>query len=327
MSEHDTKTGDEHAHQSLAVALTDLADTMPDDPFRVDGVHTKVRRRRNRRRATRTVGAVVVGAATIAALVAVRPGPTHVSTVPASQPSATTSPLSCAAALAAAPDAAAVPEPKPGASVTDVAADAAKRAAADGASAATSADSARRAVKGLGTIVSVADTSVTITVTEPIADEPNEITATVSADAKFMDGASVVGVRPALNTGDPVAFAASHAADGSYQIIYLAVHVEEPNTSTTDAGAVDQSSNLKATAQVVAVEAGALTLMLRDGPLANQTVNVATGPDTVYIAGNQKCVDPTLTAGDEVGVLLVKGSDGTYTVQALALPSPAAAKP
>ena len=327
MSEHDTKTGDEHAHRSLAVALTDLADTMPNDPFRVDGVRTKVRRLRNRRRATRTAGAVVVGAATIAALVAVRPGPTHVSTIPASQPSTTTGPLSCAAALAAAPDTVTPPEKKQDASVTDTAADAAKRAAVDGATGATTADAARRGVKGLGTVVSADDASVTITVTEPIAGEPSAITATVSADAKFVDGASVVDVRPVLNAGDTVAFAASQADDGSYQFIYLGAHIQEASSSATSAGAVDESSNVKGTAEVVAVQPGSLTLVLRDGPLANQTLNAAIGPDTEYIAGNQKCVDPTLTAGDEVGVLLVKSADGTFAVQALALRSPPVAKP
>lgn len=326
MSEHDTKAGDEHAHRSLAVALTDLAGTMPDDPYRVDGVHAKARSLRKRRRATRVAGAVVVGAATIAALVAVRPGPTHVSTIPASQPSATTVPLSCDAASAAVPDAVTPPEKMLDASVTQTA-DAAKRAAADGATTASIAGTGVRGVKGFGTVVSAADASVTITLDEPFADQPSEITAKVSADAEFMDGASVVDVRPALNTGDPVAFAASQADDGSYQIVYLAVHVPDPNTSATSANAVDESSYVKAIAEVVGVQPGSLTLVLRDGSLASQTVNAAIGPDTLYTAGNQKCVDPMLAAGDVVGVLLVKGADGTYTVQELGLPFPAVAQP
>src|SRR5438094_218580 len=68
----------------LSVALADLADTMPEDPYRVDGIRARAQRRRHRRRARRAAGGLVVAAATVVGIIAVRPGPSAVSTVPAS---------------------------------------------------------------------------------------------------------------------------------------------------------------------------------------------------------------------------------------------------
>jgi hypothetical protein len=39
----------------------------------------------------------------------------------------------------------------------------------------------------------------------------------------------------------------------------------------------------------------------------------------VYTVGSQKCVDPTLAAGQTVGFLLVRDDGGAYTLQQVAL--------
>ena len=331
MSEHKTTSGEERARAPLAIAMAELADTMPDDPFRVDGIHAKARRLRTRRRAIRATAGVVVGAATVAMLVAVRPGPTHLSTVPAGQPSTTTGLPSCGSALAAVTDAETKPETMPGGSGTDSAAADAKRAAASEVDAASPITTGR-GVKGFGSIVSATDESVTITLAEPGRDDPSQIAATLSPDAEFVDGNQGVDIRPALNAGDRVAFGATKAIDGSYQLIFLAVNVPDPLVSasatldpaTKEAIAIEPSPFAKATAEVVGVQPDSLTLTFGDGPLAGQTMTVATGPDTIYIAGGQKCVDPQLAVGQGVGVLLLAGDNGTYTIQEVSLEQPTA---
>jgi hypothetical protein len=187
-------------------------------------------------------------------------------------------------------------------------------------------------VKGFGSIVSATDESVTITLEEPGPDDPSQIAATLSPDAEFVDGNQGVDIRPALNAGDRVAFGAKKAEDGSYQLIFLAVNVPDPLVSpsatvdpvTKEASAIEPSPVAKATAEVVGVQPDSLTLTLGDGPLAGQTMTVATGPDTTYIAGGQKCVDPQLAVGQGVGVLLLAGDNGTYTIQEVSLEQPTA---
>ena len=320
MSAHDTNPGDEQGQRSLAVALADLADTMPSDPYRVDGIHAKARRLRTRRRVTRTAGAVVVGVATVAALVAVRPGTSDVTTLPAGQPSAATLPVSCTAD----PDSVARLDKTPDAVAAEADARAAKLAAAGGASASGTADRGLEGVKGFGTVVSAADGAVTITLDEPLADEPSEITASVRPDAEFMDGAAKIESLPALSPGEQVAFAASKAGDGAYEIFFLGVNVASGDGPAASPDADVASSDVKAAADVVSVQPDSLTLAIREGSLAGETVNAAIGPDTLVTAGDHDCVDAVLAAGDEVGTLLAAGADGTYTIKVLALPSTAA---
>jgi hypothetical protein len=343
MSDSDATVDHEHEHRSLGHALADLAATMPEDPYRVEGVHARARRLRQRRRATRVTAGVVVSAATIAALVAVRPGPTHVSTVPASQPTTTSALPSCSAALAAAPTRAVVPAREPNVSIAadpakeagSDAADAAKQAAADAADTAKQGATGLQGVKGLGTIVSATDTSVTITLEGPLAGEPSEITATISPTAEFADGTNTVAALPSLTAGDRVAFAVTQADDGSYQLIYLEVHLPEQPTPTSEtvdpaekaaraARAAADEHYLKAMAEVVSVQPDSLTLKITDGDPADQVLTAATGPDSVYMAGDQKCVDPQLSAGQTVGVLLVHADDGAYLVQDVVLFQPPA---
>jgi hypothetical protein len=186
-----------------------------------------------------------------------------------------------------------------------------------------------RGAKGLGTIESIADASVTIAIEEQAAGEPATITATVSPTAEFRDGETVVTALRPLNAGDRVAFAATHSDDGSYQLIFVAVHVPElpaPTAGTVDpaakaSGAAD-TRYAKAMATVVSVQPGSVTLDITGGDLAPQVLTAATGPDALYTAAGQKCLDPALSPGQAVGALLVRGGDGSYVVQEMALLPP-----
>jgi hypothetical protein len=341
MSENEATRDDGAEHRLLGVALTDLADSMSDDPYRLDGVHAKARRLRNRRRAARVTVGVVSGAAVVAMLVAVRPGPAHVSTLPASQPSTTIAEPTCAAALAAAPTQAVVP-PTPGAK-TSTASDTAAQPASDTAAQPGSAAAKQgppdtadvpatgvRGIKGPGTIVSATASTVTIT---PDPQSPNQpaqpaqITAIVGPVTEFYDGNTKVDALPPLSPGDRVAFGAAQAADGSYQLGILVVHV--PAQPARTAETVDPAANaavgqqyVKAPAEVVSVQPDSLTIRLTDGPQANQVLTTVLGPNTVYTAGDQKCVNPVFTAGQAVGVLLAPDNSGAYTAVAVALSQP-----
>jgi len=331
MSEHDAAPEGAPEHGSLGTALADLADTMPDDPYRVDGVHARARRLGRRRSAVRVTAGVATAAAVVAALVAVRPGTTHLSTIPAGPPATSALP-SCAVAVANAPAPAVAPSPSDASAGVD-----AKKAAAVAANqvgtdpAQTASADEFRGVKGLGTIVSATDTTVTVTLDDDTPGRPGEVTATIVATAQFVDGDTTVGALPALSPGDRVAFAASRADDGSYQLFHLGVHLSEspkPTSDTIDPAVkaardgVSDANVVKAIADVVSVQAGSLTLHVTEGDLAPQDLTAATGPDTVYTAADQNCVDPVLSAGEVVGALLVRGADGTFTAQEVAL-SPA----
>jgi hypothetical protein len=313
MSDRDPTTHDEYERRSLGAALADLADAMPENPFRVESVHARARRLRTRRRVIRATAGVMVGAVTIAALVAVRPGASHVTTIPASQPSALPAPPSCRDALAA--DEAHTDE-----------ADAAKKAAAD---AANDAVTGFEGVKGIGIIVSATDASLTIRLEEPTPDQPSEITATFSPTAEFADGVDKVDVQPAVAAGDRVAFGASRADDGSYELIFLGVNLPElpvPTTETVDparkaAGAVGEARYLKAMAEVTAMQPDSVTLEITDGDLRDQLLTTQIGPNASYVAGDQECVDPQLSVGQQVGVVLLHADDGGYVVQEIVLTS------
>jgi hypothetical protein len=176
-------------------------------------------------------------------------------------------------------------------------------------------------------ILDATDVSLMIRLEEPATDQPSEITATVSPTAEFADGEDKVDVRPAVNAGDRVAFGATRADDGSYELIFLGVHLPElpePTTDTVDparkaAGAAAEARYLKATAEVTAVQPDSVTLRITDGDLRDQVLTTQMGPDATYLAGDQRCVDPQLSVGEEVGVVLLHADDGSYVVQEVVL--------
>ncbi len=47
----------------------------------------------------------------------------------------------------------------------------------------------------------------------------------------------------------------------------------------------------------------------------------------MYRAGEQKCVDPALTAGQNVGILLARDASGAFTVDIVAFETPPPPKP
>jgi hypothetical protein len=77
----------------------------------------------------------------------------------------------------------------------------------------------------------------------------------------------------------------------------------------------------------VSVQPDSLTIRFTDGERAGQVVTAALGPDTVYRAGDQKCVDPVLTPGQQVGVLLASDASGGFTVDTVALETSPPPKP
>jgi hypothetical protein len=100
-----------------------------------------------------------------------------------------------------------------------------------------------------------------------------------------------------------------------------------PSDQTLDdaakaAAGADASRYVKSLAQVVSAPPGSLSLNILDGPLAGQSVTALTGPDTAYAAGAQSCVDPDLTAGMTVAVLLVRADDGSYSTRQVNLFQP-----
>jgi len=321
MNTHDDNDG------ALSVALADLADTMPDDPDRVEGIYARARRNRNRRRATRAGVGVLVGAATIAGLIAVRPGPSAVSTVPASPSTEPAPALPACSSLT----------PPPLSTVTPSApteADRAKAAAAGRDSA--PADNGKVGVKGYGTVTAVDDSSITVTLQDPPPGLPADFTAAFTATTSFYDGNAEVAARPAVNTGDTVALAAVVNDSGGYDLRLLTAHFVAPEpppsdvtpakSEVTDTGtaaaaqtAPDESFE-KGIGTISAVQPGSLAIDVTDGPLAGQSITATLGSDTVYASGDQKCVDPSLAAGQPIGFVLHHDvAAGTYAAQMVGL--------
>jgi hypothetical protein len=311
---------------ALSVALADLANTMPDDPDRVEGIYARARRNRNRRRATRAGVGVLVGAATIAGLIAIRPGPSAVSTVPASRSTEQAPALPACSTLTPPPLSTIAPSQPTGA---DQAKAAAGRDTAP-------ADNGKTGVKGYGTVTAVDDTSITVTMQEPVPGLPAAITAAFTATTSFYDGSTEVAARPAVNTGDTVAFAAVVNDAGGYDLLLLDAHFVAPQAPANDVTpaqgeatdaekaatadtAADESFE-KGIGTISAVQAGSLAIDVTEGPLAGQSITATLGPDTVYASGDQKCVDPTFAAGQPVGfVLHHDAAAGIYTAQMVAL--------
>jgi hypothetical protein len=312
---------------ALSVALADLADAMPDDPYRVEGIHARARRLRTRRRATRAGVGVLVGAATIVGLIAIRPGPSAVSTVPAGPSTEQAPALPACSTL--------TPQPRPNVAPSDpTEADRAKAAAAGRDTA--PADNGKTGVKGYGTVTAVDDASITVTMQEPVPGLPADITAAFTATTSFYDGSTEVAARPAVNTGDTVAFAAVVNDVGGYDLLLLDAHFVAPEAPASDvtpakgevtdaekaatADTTADESFEKGIGTISAVQAGSLAIDVTEGPLAAQSITATLGPDTVYASGDQKCVDPTFAAGQPVGFALHHdAAAGTYTAQMVAL--------
>jgi hypothetical protein len=64
-----------------------------------------------------------------------------------------------------------------------------------------------------------------------------------------------------------------------------------------------------------------VTLKITDGDLRDQLLTTQIGPNASYVAGDQECVDPQLSVGQQVGVVLLHADDGSYVVQAVVLTS------
>jgi hypothetical protein len=300
MNEHDTRADGGDRASGLAVAMTRLADTMPDDPYRLEGVHARVRRLRARRRAGRAVVGVVAGAAAVSSFVAVRSGHDRVATLPAAQPSTESALPACHAALAAQAE---TPSTVP---------------------------VERRGLKGYGTIVGApTEASVAIHVDEPPTGQPSELTATADDETEFLD-AGVVGPMPVLTPGDRVVFAVEEV-EGGYKLLLLEVHPDDQPVKDTTQDVTDaEKSNfaqagkdepaepaepavLKANAAVVSVQPGSMSLKVDDGAQAGQVIDVAVGPDTGFRAGDTKCNGTDVVAGDAVSFAFTQGADGTYS--------------
>jgi hypothetical protein len=318
--------------RSLSAELAELADTMPDDPYRLEAVRARINRNRTRRRVGRTVAGVTIVGLTVVGVGLLRPAGSSVSTEPAAQPTAAPNPGP--AADPALPSCAALPPPAAAPAESDASADSGKTAAA---AAGQIADpgTGRRGVKSLGTVVAVTDASITVTVLAPGPGQPAEITAAFTDATLFYDDDTTLTARPTPNPGDQVAFAVVETGNGGYDVLLLQVH---PLTTPTNRGtgdgevsdaekaakAADESSPalMKNVAEIVSVQPGSLTLHLRGAPLTGQTVTAALAPDIVYLVGDQKCVDPVLVPGAVVGVLLQRGADASYTVERVALYAP-----
>ena len=317
MNAHDDRDG------ALSVALADLADTMPDDPHRVEGIHARARRFRARRRAVRAGVGVVVGAATIAGIIAVRPGPSAVSTVPASAVTdQAPAPPACGTLSPPAVTSSPAAQPSPD--------DARKAAAAAATGAATySTPTGQTGVKGYGTVTAVSDTVISVTLAEVPPGAPADVTAAFTDKTTFYDAATEVTDRPAVAVGDAVGLAAVVNDSGGYDLLLLDVHPTAPDTSKPTTAEISDAKKaaaaapaddnyVKGMAAITAVQPGSVTLEVKEGPLAGQSVTAAVAPDIVYTVGDQKCVDPALAAGQTVGVVLVRGDAGTYTLQQMA---------
>jgi hypothetical protein len=330
MNTHDDKDA------TLSVALAELADTMPEDSHRIDGIHARAQRLRTRRRARRAAAGLVVAAAMVAGIIAVRPGPSAVSTVPASPSSEPAVPALPACSTLTPP----ALEPNM-ARAAPTEADQAKAAAAASAPSPTGDDAAVNGftgVKGFGTVTAVSDTSITVTLEDQGAGVPAEVSAGFTDTTSFYDAAAELPARPDVNAGDRVAFAVVVNFTGGYDLLLLDVHppaaeadqaaakpdtgeVSDARKAAAAAGAADDTY-VKGIADIVSVQPGSLTVSMRDGTRAGQSITAALAPDVTYTSGDQKCADAALAAGQVVGILLARGDGDAYTVQAVALFQP-----
>jgi hypothetical protein len=218
-------------------------------------------------------------------------------------------------------------------------ADQAKAAAAARAPSPTGDDTAVNGftgVKGYGTVTAVSDMSIAVTLEDQGVGLPAEVSAAFTDTTSFYDAGTELPARPDVNAGDRVAFAAVVNASGGYDLLLLDVHTPaaeageaaaKPDTvevaeARKAAAATADDSYVKGIADIVSVQPGSLTVSMRDGPEAGQSITAALPPDVTYTSGDQKCSDAALAAGQVVGIVLARGNGDTYTVQAVALFQP-----
>src|SRR5262245_33465436 len=154
--------------RSLSAALAELADTMPDDPYRLDAIHARINRSRTRRRMSRTVVGVTIVGLTVVGVGLLRPTRSSVSIEPAAPPTA--SPDTSQASGPALPACGTLPPPTTTQIENGTSADSEKRAAAASGEIADPV-TGRQGVKGLGTVVAITDASITVTVVAPGAGQ------------------------------------------------------------------------------------------------------------------------------------------------------------
>jgi hypothetical protein len=295
----------EHDPNSLGSALAELADLVPEDDGRLDAVHARVRRRRTRRIASRSVIGVGAVAATIAGLVALQQRPADVVVVPAGSPLPAAQPCPTdARASRAATD-----------STGDDAANAAAAKAAAGAAPAPSSDGrsdAPRGAKGYGTVVAVNGDTVTIHFDAPPPDQPAQIDAVITPDTTFLDNGTTLASRPTLTAGEHVLVGAQAATSG-YELSVLDANpppAPSPGqkvggeNGTGAAPTVDNGSaqGIKGPGTIVAVNGDSVTIHL-DTPQPGQPaqVDAAITADTVFLDhGAKVATRPALANGDHV---------------------------
>jgi hypothetical protein len=273
---------DEHA---LSAALAELADTMPDDPYRLDAIHARVGRQRTVQRVRRATIGVALAGVTVVAVAALRPTVPSVSTVPAAsstaaptQPSPTHPSSTAAASTASLPACAAVP-PTTARSAAATAAERAKLAAAAQAAKAAAAGSpgaagsstpadaaakeraargqladlgpAQPGIKAFGTILRLTTSSIAIKIDVPAQGGPGQVTASFTNKTAYLDGETQVTRLPSAKVGDKVAFAAVSTGHGSYDLLLLQIHPTTPNPGAKP-GAATQVTDAKKAAQAAA---------------------------------------------------------------------------
>jgi hypothetical protein len=210
-----------------------LAATMPDNPDRPAAVQRMVRRRHRRRAATRTtVGLTFAAGVGLVLVDARRPQP-----LPAA-----------AAAGAVATPATDTAAGKPADPCRDVVTS--TKGAHAGSDADPRADVGR--LKLAGTITAVNGDTISVSASESLGDI-TDITATISADAKYIDAGAVSTTRPTLAVGDRVAVGVVKQPDGSYTIDALEAH--DPGVQGDATGTASQEAKKTASPDDSQIEA------------------------------------------------------------------------
>jgi len=332
----------------LALALAELARTMPDDPRRL----TKVRERARRARRRRTVAQGTVVTATVGGLalglVASGPGSgggsgSPVTGVPAAAPAQpdTTAPTEPPpvdpAALPTCTDVAAQQAAKAAAVVTMDEADAKKaaQAAADG-QAPTEDDGADPA-EGRGepvappfdpaqlgqrgpftgnALVSGSGDGPTLT----LSVKGVALTLVVDEATRFVVDAADAA-RPPLADGTEVGFQASRTAAGDLHLDVLEVGPPKtPAESPADDSAVTGGGMVQGAVTTPPVAGTAVVVGVDDGPLTGRTVTFVVGDGTQWLAGKEPCRPTDLADGSKFGFTATAADDGTYTLVTVELP-------
>jgi hypothetical protein len=178
-----------------------LAATMPDNPGRAAAVQRGVRRRHRRRVATRASVGLTFAAGVGLVMVEAR-RPQTLQSAPAA-PTDAKSPDTVAGKVTVEAD--------------DPCADVASRSDRP-------TDEGR--LKATGTITAVNGDTISVAVEESQVPMAN-VTATIAADATYVDAGQPATTRPTLAIGDHVAFGAVEQPDGSYTIDTLEAHAPD----------------------------------------------------------------------------------------------------